>query len=149
LNQEYLLEPWNFTFQTLQKSPLAQRVMKLKSLEFLNINLTYGCLLSLNKALSEIREEVKVKIQRKKTVNKVPSLGLITEEKEASEADMELEESMEKSNEHEKSLHRAQSQERLKDARWMGPSKSLLEFDTKKFAEAIKDGKVNFSNIED
>lgn len=61
LNQEFLLEPYSLTYFTTQEQPLGQRVTKLKSGDMLNVNVTYGCLLSLNKALQEMKEEFKSK----------------------------------------------------------------------------------------
>lgn len=59
LNQEYLIEPYSLKYTALQERPLSQQVMTIVSKEIFNINVTYGFFSSIEKALAEIKEEIK------------------------------------------------------------------------------------------
>ena len=48
---EALIEPYSFNIQWVQKEPLLTNKYKIKSKDMLNVNLTYGCLLSLSRSL--------------------------------------------------------------------------------------------------
>jgi hypothetical protein len=48
---EALIEPYSFVYQNVQKEPLLTNKYKFKSADMLNVNLTYGCLLSLSRSI--------------------------------------------------------------------------------------------------
>lgn len=56
-----MIEPYKLEYSSEQRRPQSLRENRLKSLDMFNVNVTYGCLLSLNKALTEIKEEIKLK----------------------------------------------------------------------------------------
>jgi len=55
--EEFLIEPYSLVMTDSQQSPLKATFSRIYSADMLNINLTYGCITSLDKAMNEIREE--------------------------------------------------------------------------------------------
>ena len=55
--EEFLIEPFPITYQTLQERPNSQNCIKIISKKTIDINLTYGCALSLYKAMQEIKND--------------------------------------------------------------------------------------------
>ena len=54
--KEYLLEPYEFQCLIEQDRPLGENIQTFKSKQILNLNLTYGCIISLYQALQEVKD---------------------------------------------------------------------------------------------
>ncbi len=86
-----MIEPYRLEYNSQQRRPQSLCENRLKSLDIFNVNVTYGCLLSLNKALTEIKEEIKFKNMGKSSDSKSKQnllrhrLDSINEEAEPSE----------------------------------------------------------------
>ena len=68
--QEHLIEPYSMQFTVSQEKPVSQAETCISSVDMLDINLTYGCILSIQDTLDLIKKdeaEVVRELRDKKT----------------------------------------------------------------------------------